>query len=46
MLGHVKEVNAYTSLDNKLAMSCMMIMRGMEAVRKRKMKTNMSPNQC
>jgi hypothetical protein len=42
----VKKVSAYASLDNELATWRVMIMRGVEAVTKRKMKTNMSLNQC
>jgi hypothetical protein len=34
----VKQDNAYVSLDNELATSCVMVMRRMEAKRKREMK--------
>jgi hypothetical protein len=40
----VKQVNVYASTDNELAMCD--DLEGTEAVRKRKMKTNVSPIQC
>jgi hypothetical protein len=46
MLCDVKQVNAYVSLDNELDMCGVMIVRGMEAVRKSKTKMNVSLNEC